>query len=104
MQDGSGLSWLLEGLQLSGTPPLCYLKVLPEVYERPSGTCHITRRAEPPDQAIAALEQLTEQKRGPGRPKGTAGTPKPRHMTAAARKRIAEAMRKRWAERKQKGN
>lgn len=55
------------------------------------------------DAAIEALQGLgTGRKRGPGRPagsgkKGKSGT---RHMSAAARKRISEMMKKRWAERK----
>jgi hypothetical protein len=48
--------------------------------------------------------------RGPGRPKGSknanaavpsvAATPRKRKLSAEGRKRIAEAMKKRWAERK----
>jgi len=56
------------------------------------------------DAAIEALQGLgSGRKRGPGRPvgsgkaKGVAGR---RHMSAAARKRISEMMKKRWAERK----
>ena len=54
--------------------------------------------------AIEALEGLgSGRKRGPGRPAGsgkaTGGT-KRRHMSAAARRRISEMMKKRWAERK----
>jgi hypothetical protein len=56
------------------------------------------------DAAIEALQGLgTGGKRGPGRPvgsgKGKAGVRR-RHMSAAARKRISEMMKKRWAERK----
>lgn len=56
------------------------------------------------DAAIAALEGLgSGRKRGPGRPAGSGkATPvaKRRHMSAAARKRISDMMKKRWAERK----
>jgi len=56
------------------------------------------------DAAIEALEGLgSGSKRGPGRPAGSGkarGAPKGRHMSAAARKRISEMMKKRWAERK----
>ena len=51
------------------------------------------------DQAIAALEGLGSPGRR-GRPSKAAAT-KGRHMSAAARKRISEAMKQRWA--KQKG-
>ena len=55
------------------------------------------------DAAIDALEGLgSGRKRGPGRPAGS-GKSKgggPRHMSAAARKRISDMMKKRWAERK----
>lgn len=42
------------------------------------------------------------RKRGPGRPKGTGkrGRPKGRKMSAAARKRISEAQKARWARQK----
>ena len=58
------------------------------------------------DLAISALEGLgTGRGRGPGRPAGSlnkagAGRRGRRHMSAAARKRISEMMKKRWAERK----
>lgn len=55
------------------------------------------------DAAIEALQGLgTGRKRGPGRPAGSGkkGKPGARHMSAAARKRISEMMKKRWAERK----
>jgi len=61
------------------------------------------------DAAIAALEGLgSGRKRGPGRPAGSSkpkpgGTGRRRHMSAAARKRISEMMKKRWAERKRAG-
>jgi len=56
------------------------------------------------DAAIEALQGLgSGRKRGPGRPAGS-GSAKAstgrRHMSAAARKRISEMMKKRWAERK----
>jgi hypothetical protein len=56
------------------------------------------------DAAIEALQGLgSGKKRGPGRPVGS-GKSKAgksgRHMSAAARKRISEMMKKRWAERK----
>ena len=54
------------------------------------------------DRAIAALEGLGSGRRR-GRPVGSAGTSRPRrHMSAAARKRISEMMKRRWAERKRK--
>lgn len=59
------------------------------------------------DEAIQALEGLgSGRKRGPGRPAGSgkaksaAGGGGRRHMSPAARKRISEMMKKRWAERK----
>ncbi len=56
------------------------------------------------DAAIEALQGLSSGgKRGPGRPAGSgkakASTGR-RHMSAAARKRISDMMKKRWAERK----
>jgi hypothetical protein len=59
------------------------------------------------DQAISALEGLgAAAPRRRGRPvgsgkKSSAGRPR-RHMSAAARKRISEMMKQRWAERKRK--
>ena len=57
------------------------------------------------DRAIAALEGLGGRRRG--RPAGTKAQGKGqrprRHMSAAARKRISEMMKQRWAERKRKG-
>ncbi len=60
------------------------------------------------DRAIAALEGLgSTGPRRRGRPVGsgksttTSGRPK-RHMSPAARKRISEMMKQRWAERKKK--
>lgn len=56
------------------------------------------------DAAIDALQGLgTGRKRGPGRPAGSGKSKSGRsgrHMSAAARKRISEMMKKRWAERK----
>jgi hypothetical protein len=60
------------------------------------------------DRAIAALEGLgtTGPRRRRGRPVGSvnkASAARPRrHMSAAARKRISEMMKQRWAERKRK--
>jgi hypothetical protein len=65
------------------------------------------------DAAIQALEGMEGQGKRRGRPPGsgnkpstktTAGAPKKRRtMSAAARKRIAEGMRKRWAAAKKSG-
>jgi hypothetical protein len=56
------------------------------------------------EKAIEALSDLgTESARRPGRPVGSGkGGRKRRHMSPAARKRISEMMKKRWAERKRK--
>jgi hypothetical protein len=70
------------------------------------------------DKAIAALQSLestgstgaTTGRRGrrPGRPEKSASAPQSngrrrrRHMSPAARKRISEMMKQRWAERKKK--
>ena len=51
------------------------------------------------DAAISALEG-GKKKRGPGRPAGSGK--KRRTMSPAARKRISEMMKLRWAERKKK--
>ena len=58
-------------------------------------------------QARALLAGTTEpaQRGGRGRPKGsknaaTAATPRKRKLSPEGRKRIADAMRKRWAERR----
>jgi len=48
-------------------------------------------------QAIAAIEALGKQSKAAGK---TAGLKPARTMSAAARKRISEAAKKRWAERK----
>jgi hypothetical protein len=55
------------------------------------------------DRAIAALEGGAEPRRR-GRPVGSgSGKSRPRrHMSPAARKRISEMMKQRWAERKKK--
>lgn len=59
------------------------------------------------DTAITALEGSGPRRRGrpAGSGKSTVGRPagRPRrHMSAAARKRISEMMKQRWAERKRK--
>ena len=51
--------------------------------------------------AIRALEGTGKSGRGPGRPPGSKGG-KRRTMSPAARKRISEMMKLRWAERKKK--
>jgi hypothetical protein len=66
----------------------------------------LRRERERIDQAISALEGLgATAPRRRGRPVGSgksaAGRPR-RHMSAAARKRISEMMKQRWAERKKK--
>lgn len=57
------------------------------------------------DTAIAALEGSGPRRRGrpvgSGTGAGRPGRPR-RHMSAAARKRISEMMKQRWAERKRK--
>jgi hypothetical protein len=55
------------------------------------------------DAAIRALEGTGRFGRGPGRPVGSGkGGKKRRTMSPAARKRISEMMKLRWAERKKK--
>jgi len=59
------------------------------------------------DSAIAALEGSRPRRRGrpagSGKAASTASSKPPRrHMSAAARKRISEMMKRRWAERKRK--
>ncbi len=63
----------------------------------------LKRERERLDKAIAALEGIGSGRR-PGRPVGShAGSKRPRrHMSAAARKRISEMMKQRWAERKKR--
>jgi len=54
------------------------------------------------DKAIGALEETGGPRRR-GRPVGSGAKSRPRrHMSAAARKRISEMMKQRWAERKRK--
>lgn len=61
-------------------------------------------------QARALLaEGLQTERTGRGRPKGSTNTPKPaagrkRKMTPEGRKRIADAMKKRWAERRKQNS
>lgn len=64
------------------------------------------------DAQIAKLQQarallsgtVVAERKGPGRPKGTknaaAAGPRKRKLSAAGRKRISEAMKKRWAARR----
>jgi hypothetical protein len=61
----------------------------------------LKRERERLDRAIAALEGPAVRR---GRPAGSiASAPGPRrHMSTAARKRISEMMKQRWAERKRK--
>ncbi|HEY4900246.1 MAG TPA: hypothetical protein VIH91_05430 [Terriglobales bacterium] len=56
------------------------------------------------DSAIRALEGTGKSGRGPGRPPGSGASKgkKRRTMSPAARKRISEMMKLRWAERKRK--
>jgi hypothetical protein len=49
------------------------------------------------EQAISALRGSLHVRRGPGRGRGRRGR---RHLSAAAKRRISEMMKKRWAERK----
>ena len=54
---------------------------------------------------LLAGTQTTSTRTGPGRPKGskntaTAVTPRKRKLSPEGRKRIADAMKKRWAERR----
>jgi hypothetical protein len=64
----------------------------------------LRRERERLDAAIDALQGLgSGRRRGPGRPAGSGkkrGGGTGRHMSAAARKRISEMMKRRWAERK----
>jgi hypothetical protein len=51
------------------------------------------------DRLSSAIAALQGRKRGPGRPsQSTSGVR--RHLSASARKRISDAMKKRWAARK----
>lgn len=60
------------------------------------------------DEQIAKLQQarsllLGTTVRAPGRPKGSRNAaPRKRKLTAAGRKRISEAMKKRWEEQRKK--
>lgn len=77
----------------------------------------VSRIIEEIDSQIAKLQQarellsgsMTPERRGPGRPKGstkaatqikTASRASKRKLTPEGRKRIAEAMKQRWAERR----
>ena len=51
------------------------------------------------DRLSAAITALQGRKRGPGRPALSKSGVK-RHLSPAARKRISDAMKKRWAARK----
>jgi hypothetical protein len=66
----------------------------------------LRRERERLDKAIAALEGLGGAPRRRGRPVGSVNAPSAkrvkRHMSPAARKRISEMMKQRWAERKRK--
>ena len=65
----------------------------------------LKRERERLDRAITALEGPEVGQRRRGRPVGSlsSATTRPRrHMSAAARKRISEMMKLRWAERKRK--
>jgi len=63
----------------------------------------LKRERERIDRAISALEGLGSGRRR-GRPVGSTTAKRPRrHMSAAARKRISEMMKQRWAERKRRG-
>ena len=67
----------------------------------------LTRERDRIERAIAALSDIGTPARRPGRPVGSgkgagAGKTRRRHMSPAARKRISEMMKKRWAERKRK--
>lgn len=63
----------------------------------------LKRERERIDRAITVLEGLGSGRRR-GRPVGSKAVAKHprRHMSAAARKRISEMMKQRWAERKRK--
>jgi len=64
----------------------------------------LKRERERLDKAIAVLEGIGVGARRRGRPVGSvsAKTRPRRHMSAAARKRISEMMKQRWAERKRR--
>jgi hypothetical protein len=50
--------------------------------------------------AITALQGSTRRRRGKGRMAASTNNGRKRHLSAAARRRISEAMKKRWAARK----
>jgi hypothetical protein len=52
------------------------------------------------DRLSAAIRALQGRKRGPGRPPTVLKSGVKRHLSPAARKRISDAMKKRWAARK----
>lgn len=52
------------------------------------------------DRLNAAITALRGRKRGPGRPPALSKGSVKRHLSASARKRISDAMKKRWAARK----
>ena len=62
----------------------------------------LKRERERLDRAITALESGGTAVRRRGRPAGSTKSRPRRHMSAAARKRISEMMKQRWAERKRK--
>ena len=62
----------------------------------------LKRERERLDRAITALESGGTPARRRGRPAGSTTSRPRRHMSAAARKRISEMMKQRWAERKRK--
>lgn len=65
----------------------------------------LTKERDRIERAIAALSDIGTPTRRPGRPVGSGKGPtgrRRRHMSPAARKRISEMMKKRWAERKRK--
>lgn len=52
------------------------------------------------DRLSAAILALQGRKRGPGRPPAQSKGTAKRHLSSASRKRISDAMKKRWAARK----
>jgi len=52
------------------------------------------------DRLSAAISALQGRKRGPGRPPARLGGGVKRHLSPASRKRISDAMKKRWASRR----
>lgn len=59
-------------------------------------------------QARALLAGTVAVRTGPGRPKGSknaaTAAPRKRKLSAAGRKRISEAMKKRWADKRKQGS